>query len=61
MEKYIHLVLGVLCAVGAVAIAVYGLYIDKPHALGESAVYAVIALILFHFYNEVKEKENNGI
>ena len=61
MEKYIHLVLGILSAIGAVAIVVYGLYIDRMHVLGEGALYAVISLMLIHFYKEAKQKEGNGI
>lgn len=62
MEKYIHLILGVLTAIGAVAIVIYGLYIDKMHALGEGVMYGTISVILFHFYKEAKQREEeNGI
>lgn len=61
MEKYIHLGLGVISVIAAVVISVYGLYIDKMHVLCEGVAYAIIALILFHFYKEAKQQEGNGI
>lgn len=61
MEKYIHLVLGILTAISAIAIAAYGLCIDKIHVLCEGVMYGVIAILLFHFYFEAKKQEDDGI
>lgn len=61
MEKYIHLIIGILAVITAVGLVFYGIYADRLYLCGEGVMYAIIALLLIHNYNEAKQKESDGI
>ena len=63
IEKYFHLVIGIILMVSAVCLAVYGIYVDRLYLCGEGFVVAILALMLIHGYREAvqMEKEEDGI
>jgi len=56
MEKYIHLIIGILAVITAVVLVFYGIYADRLYLCGEGVIYAIIALLLIHNYNEAKQR-----